>query len=376
MSRNEGTSLSVIVPYAYRKGDSDSPVRLRRALSCFAHGPRCEVILLEAGSSLPLELDDLLGELESARYVRVPPQKVFSPGMSRNQAVAASSGEWLLFWDADLVARPEFMDTIPGFLATLSRIGPHAFCMFPCLWLTPSGTNVYSHDDVDYLRSFMTGHNHLVDGVALSTCCLLVSRAHFDALGGFDERFSGHGGEDFDLVHRLACHYSAGPRPDDYYVNEKSFFAGNYLGFRSYFARYSLGHLLAGHCVLHQWHKRPVNTYTRKHQGNDDLLYQSMREYDARLSAFKKKTGLHDITSGDVWASQPYSDAVKVIQQDYGWPVKTFPGLFEYAEGVRVRGRGVRKLKKLFREPGKFMSDSRVLGWCLKQRDIAWKHWR
>jgi glycosyltransferase involved in cell wall biosynthesis len=142
---------------------------LRRSLPSFLAQADAEVIVVDYDCP-----DDTAGfcarEFPAARVVKVEDAPRFNAARARNFGAAAATGEWLAFFDADIVMAPDFAARLaPAFDATDTF---HRF--YPVeLWTHPScGSCVVRRDD--YL-----------------------------AIDRYDEVMQGYGGEDQDLYFRL-----------------------------------------------------------------------------------------------------------------------------------------------------------------------------
>jgi predicted glycosyltransferase involved in capsule biosynthesis len=98
-------------------------------------------------------------------------------------------------------------------------------------------------------------------------------------MGGHDERFEGHGAEDFELLHRLSRHYPIRKElPRDYSMNTGSGPIKEYRGFRAYFSLYGDSCYREGLCLVHLYHpKRKIFGYY-KHRKNFRLLKKIMEQ--------------------------------------------------------------------------------------------------
>lgn len=286
------------------------------------------------------------------------PRQPFAPGLARNAGARAASGDTLLFYDVDLVCQADFVPRVLALAA--ARRAATDFLMIPCLYLTRRATEElrFSGQPVDlqpHLESLLAGDNDQVAHLAVSTSTVVVSRAHFLALGGNRGEYCGHGCEDFDLLHRLASRAPLGPRPADYADDVKAVFPGDYRGFRAYLARYALPHLFDRLYTAHLWHPRPLQRrYFRRRRRNEELLQTLMRQHDAAPEAWRD-------SGGEPLA--PLGQYIAELQRRAGQDPQAYPGLFRWREGVRAPGGTPRsRLRKLLLRPRAFFADSRVPG--------------
>lgn len=90
----------------------------------------------------------------------------------------------------------------------------------------------------------------------MAGCLIALERKWFEDIGGFDESFEGHGGDDFNLYDRLAM-YGTGVLPCD------------------------------DICVIHQWHEKnyPYNIY--------DMAEKNLRKGTDRLKAGEYRSNIN-----------------------------------------------------------------------------------
>lgn len=111
--------------------------------------------------------DWVAAEFPAARLVRVQDAPIFHVARARNLGAAVARAPWLLFVDADV-------RLAPGFLAAAAdRLAPGVFVVAS----PPAARDL--------------------------TGTMFVSRADFEAVGGYDEAIQGWGSEDEDLVDQL-----------------------------------------------------------------------------------------------------------------------------------------------------------------------------
>ncbi|MFM5118239.1 galactosyltransferase-related protein [Aeromonas veronii] len=349
MSRN----ISVITPFHFQqsgRGDlGTARKRLEACLQSLSMRPDLDILI-------PTNRKQALSDRVNTRFIEdEQPFPVYSPGIARDHAIKYSTTKALFLMDADLLCPPELVGQLSERSQTYRQYGLTAFEMYPCLYLTKEETEHFDGDFQGCLESFLRGENHRVEGIALASSCLLMNREWFLQLGGFDEQFVGHGGEDLELIDRLTRHYPIGPRPDDYALNIKAQHPGDYQGFRRYFSYYALPHLFAGRFLVHQWHPRPLtHPYHKRRANNDQLLEQMLARSEAERGPLKGPV----VPCNDLGGELPdFREWMIRLQEEAGYPVSEFPGLLRWQEGVQRKRPLWRKLRKLYLNPRAFFRD-------------------
>ena len=139
---------------------------LRQTLPHFMRQANTQVIVVDY--SCPEKAGDFVeAHFPRARVVRVENREFFNASAARNAGASVAQTPYLIFVDADTIISNNFV--------TLLR--PHL-----------TGSN--------FLRFFLPGGN------SLGGSCV-VATADFQKVKGFDEVFSGYGGEDLDFYWRL-----------------------------------------------------------------------------------------------------------------------------------------------------------------------------
>jgi hypothetical protein len=138
---------------------------IRQTLPALCAQADCEVVVVD------YDCPDGVGAwVRSAQpdawVVRASDRPLFNISEARNLGAAAASGEWLIFLDADVLVSPTLTEQIAPLLS-------------PGVFLLP-----------DPRTDELWG-------------ALVVSRADFEAVGGYDEAFEGWGSEDLDMTTRL-----------------------------------------------------------------------------------------------------------------------------------------------------------------------------
>jgi glycosyltransferase involved in cell wall biosynthesis len=159
--------------------------RALRSLQAQSGAPAFETIVVDNGSSDGTRalVEEIARSFESLRYVNWP---LPNRGQARNRGVAVAAGRYLLFCDDD-VRLPE------GWVAAHAAAhaaGTESVVNGPILNV-PSFESRPRPGAANYSRAF------------LCTCNASLSKAAFDAAGGFDEGFDLYGWEDTELGLRL-----------------------------------------------------------------------------------------------------------------------------------------------------------------------------
>ncbi|MBD3843835.1 MAG: hypothetical protein IE909_18555, partial [Campylobacterales bacterium] len=275
--------------------------------------------------------------------------------------VESSTKEYLFFFDVDLAFSENFFALLLDKLDKELIKNNKKFLMLPCLYLSKKGTAFFEHAEsnqiaLDHLReSFLLGENNLVERLAVNTSAILLKKEYFIEIGKFSENFFGHGGEDFELLHRLVANSPyALQNKDKYYIDKVEQFPANYTGFRQYMAYYSLPYLFSDLLIVHKWHERPLfNSFYMTRVNNENLLVKKMKEYDRHFSEI-------------IWLSkqepEEYSQFLKSLMLVNGFEDEKYVGLFKYKDGVKIRKRPISaKIRKLLTRPGMFFQDIKFI---------------
>lgn len=178
----------MVVPF---KGTAGELSDLQRRLTALRTGPRDTVTVVDNGRE-PASASDPSG-------VRVTSaSEVATPGYARNRGAEIGSGEWLVFVDADVAARPDLLDRYfdsPPAQGTGLLAGGVEDALVP-----RGGPGVARYA---YVRRFMSQADTLRfgDWGFAKTANLACRRVAFEQVGGFRDHI--RAGEDADLTFRL-----------------------------------------------------------------------------------------------------------------------------------------------------------------------------
>jgi hypothetical protein len=282
--------ITLVVPLRLTANTHEGEVRLKRLCATV---PRdlYDILISDYGTE-----DRYAGPIralaaEGIDVARHPsPGRLFSIGHARDFGVQMARQKVVLFNDIDFLGLPEMYRQIHAEVLRRNIAGNlfDFFCV-PVLFLTEKGTGTWfqrRQEGRPFVESAeVSWLEHAADDIQFTTfgsSAMVVNRHHYLSLGGHDPKFSGHGAEDYDLLHRLASLAPKGPRPNDYFTDFKDNGVHNYWGFRPFFALYGLDVYARGIHLVHLWHpRRPEKGYFRP-QPNFRHLKKVMRGFERR----------------------------------------------------------------------------------------------
>lgn len=331
--------LSVIVPVDLNL----RPLDLMRKLTYLvSHRDASRLRFVVAHNDRGTLFDRLLKK-RLARYVNV--KLVTAPFYSgavnnsllRNRAVEAADTETLLLLDADLVPDQDLFLRCSGQIES----GHCRLIVLPCLYLSRSGTQRYLQrkETKDSLyRRYLAFERKPFMHIAIPSSVMFMTRKDYWDIGGFDERFTGHGYEDFDFMLRLMMalgHIAPAPDLLDDVACRAPLLAA---GFRKYLGRLSFMHFLDGEFVLHLHHAKAARQdYQRQRTAN-------------RAYFMDKNRGMTEggVRSGDTSLIQEFfalCESRSVSARDYSILFDNRPGHVDRVESLHERiGRVVARL--------------------------------
>lgn len=357
--------LSVIIPIKINNDNKFIFSRIKHILNYFEFSEVVEVIIIDS----TFELDDsellknIINEYKNTKYIYEVIEDPYSAAIARNMGAKLSSGEYVVFFDVDLICNSDFFKRILDDIQSLRHLSHFAFNVYPCLYLSREysreieeliSNETYNGKLVmhEALNSALEGCKNKVLYPAINTSTILVNKSHFLQVGGYDEDFSGHGYEDFYLLHVLSSYYPLAKKEKDYKLDYKTDYPGLYLGFRRHFAFYSFENLFRGMYTLHLYHSRDRNK-----------KYYGMRELNSQL--FQEKLGKHsgNIKEDSNYKYNSYRNFINDTLSKYNYDKKQTKGLYRSKNDTGFKNRCYviyRKSRKLVLTPKNFFSDIRL----------------
>jgi GT2 family glycosyltransferase len=195
-------SISVIIVHY------DQPVQLARTHAAVSRQtvPPLEIIVADDGSRTPPDARTL----GPRTRVLTQPDLGFRAGAARHLGARHSRGDILVFLDADTTPQPEFLEMLTRRIAVcrdVVAVGRRRHADMAELPHDGDPARAPELEEPTWLRDGyrQTRDLLLADGRSfrfLISAVLGCRRDLYMELGGFDERFVGYGGEDWDLGYR------------------------------------------------------------------------------------------------------------------------------------------------------------------------------
>jgi len=186
----------------------EQPAALARtwAALCGQTLPPVDVVIADDGSAVPPQPPGGGPPVQ----VRTQPDMGFRAAAARNLGARHTTGEVLVFLDADTVPEPRFLEMLTRRVAVCPDVLAVGRRRHADLGALPAGADQSTAPELPepaWLREGYAASRDLLDADGRSfrfviSAVMACRRSLFDDLGGFDERFVGYGGEDWDLAYR------------------------------------------------------------------------------------------------------------------------------------------------------------------------------
>lgn len=239
------------------------------------YDPRPEILIIDFGSQPEFaEQIESISLTNGYRYHHVPDYDTYSPAAAHNRGFELAETKFVFFCDADFFS---FRDVFGSLAAAATDLQMRDIVdiaiNFPAYHLDERDSSAFLSASSNTERSSrlqriafranftqFNGDDNFF--VAPYSNVFLINREMFSMSGGYDERFRGHGSEDFEYLIRLNLHTGHLPVPDDvrkdaYGPMKPHFFSHKpYLGFRRMLELASFPTANLGFKTFHLWHPR------------------------------------------------------------------------------------------------------------------------
>ena len=244
-----------------------------------------EIVIVDYGTSDRYKNKIQNLSSERVKVVTHPaPLPIFSIGAARDYGVQMAKGDAVLFLDIDFLTTENIFKNIYR-LAQSEKIFSFTekfFCI-PVFFLTDAGSKQYKINSSVFFESTyeeLEDNKELVSFPSYGSSAILINKNYYLSTGGHHKSFKGHGAEDFELLHRLSSKFPLLEKPKNYHKDTKIKGFEPFVGFRPYFARYSLAALSRGIFLIHLYHPKRVEQGYFRRRRNFLILKWLMYKFD------------------------------------------------------------------------------------------------
>lgn len=288
--------LTAIIPLRLSPEVYQAVERLKRILDTVP-AELIDILIIDYGSSAEQknQLEFVSSYPNASLYSHQEAENsAFSIGHARDLGAQHAKTAVILFHDIDFICSADMYRRIHTEIINRKIALSHSndfFCV-PVAFLNEAGnTQYYSQISKEeknevkidnYLQNLIiTDSKSYCQSLVYGSSAIVVNRYHYLTLGGHHRDFSGHGAEDYDILHRLSYYNPKAPRTSDYYQNLNDSPLYDYKGFRTYFALQGMDVFIKGIFMLHLYHPpRRIRHYHQSRQ-NFPLLKRVMIKFDA-----------------------------------------------------------------------------------------------
>lgn len=277
--------LSVIIPFGLSREREYIEKRVINKAFEFCSDGKIEYIFVEGFSSYKSNIEQIIKE-RGHIYIKDDGQRFFSQGRCRNLGASYANAPVLFFLDVDYyLSRFSFekvMDIIK--YRNIANNINQILCL-PVVFLNKEGSDyLLSKDqtkwDMIVQDDLITGKSQWIKFFAPnSTSSIVINKHKFLEIGGNDERFVGHGYEDFDLLARIlhSC-VKFEKMPKNLLYDSRNWNFKDYKGFRAWFSILGYEMSFYGIYLYHLWHIEPnQNFYMSNKEANHKLFYNHLK---------------------------------------------------------------------------------------------------
>jgi len=340
--------LSIIIPINVNFTNTFLIKRLKYLIEFFLKYQNIEVIVVDSSKLFYKKYIKSYCLNKNIIYTYIDINSIYSAAKARNVGAQIANGEFLLFYDVDLIVRKDFIPKIFEDIVKIKNNCKFDFKIYPCFYLSKEKTKqikkieLVDEEFINIKNRYLKGDNDDVLYLAVNTSTILVSKNHFWKVGGYNEIFMGHGYEDFELIHRLYKFLINKKLPKEYLIDHKTSLISDYKGFRQYFAFISLPNLFENKFTLHLWHPRPLS---KKYYRNRKINMNQFIEILKNDVDMKKEISLNE----------KYKKFIYNLLLDNNYNPEEYVGFYQLND--KPKSSFFRKVRKFFINPKLFFKD-------------------
>lgn len=201
--------------------------------------------------------------------------RLICQSLLRNRAVEQCSSEFIYLMDADCLFDEELSDSCINDIKN-NKI---PFIILSCLYLSRKGSReIFKYTREEMFDKYIAFRKDLYLHLASPSANIFMKKTDYFNIGGFDEEFMGHGGEDFEFMIKLALYKNVIKPTKDLMLNK--FYKTPLLseGFRKYLSFSGLPYFFDKKIVFHLHHNRSkLREYFKQYHKNSNLLQEKIK---------------------------------------------------------------------------------------------------
>ena len=187
----------------------------------------------------------------------------------RNHAFTEVRTKYLLIIDVDIFPDEKL---IKKYIAKLIKDNNNHFYILPCLYLTKYGSSLLlsKKHTIESIKNryFMFSRKEFLHLASPSSITIMKSSS-YTSIGGFDEKYNGHGYEDFDFLLRLGRYHNKINDNKGLLSKDNSRSPLFAIGFKKHIGRLCLESLIEKDMFFHIHHKKDTNDRYYKSRDNN-----------------------------------------------------------------------------------------------------------
>ncbi|HEH4739899.1 TPA: capsular biosynthesis protein [Campylobacter coli] len=206
--------------------------------------------------------------------------RLICQSLLRNRAVEQCSSEFIYLMDVDCLFDEELSDSCINDI----KNNKAPFIILSCLYLSKKGSRkIFKYTREEMFDKYIAFRKDLYLHLASPSANIFMKKTDYFNIGGFDEEFMGHGGEDFEFMIKLALYKNVIKPTKDLMFNK--FYKAPLLseGFRKYLSFSGLPYFFDKKIVFHLHHNRSkLRGYFKQYHKNSNLLQEKIK-FDSSL---------------------------------------------------------------------------------------------
>lgn len=277
----------------------DNPWMIDRLHLVASHyAPRPRVLVCDFGSHPEFaQTIERACKQHSFTYLHVPDGGVYSAAIAHNRAFEEVATDLIFFSDIDTIGHSTMFEDLARLA---SDIGMKQYFDIPLILPVVHLSRTDTQDCLDVQSrgerssklsrlalSYIYRERSQPDDVFVVpySNIYLMRRDLFDLVGGYDERFRGHGSEDFEFLTRLGLYGKHLPLPRDWRTDRYSvlriefYEPKEYAGFRRLIEAMAYPAEMLGQRVYHLWHPRRDDDWRSENDWKRERLNQAFDAY-------------------------------------------------------------------------------------------------